>query len=254
MSSLPESPQAAANRERLVKLQSLHRTDAGNAEAFALLHGDQFRYDHNRGKWLAWNGRFWEFDATDQVERAALHTARQRLLAAVLVTDPDERKKQADWAFRSESTYALRAMLTSAQSIEGLATRATDYDRDRFLLTVGNGTLDLRTGELRHSKPEDLMTESTDVPYIDSAEASRWEQFLEEIFRGDHQLISFVQRAVGYSLTGDTREQRLFNSLWRWGKRQEHLPRAHPQAGRELCCHHLILYVSHASESWHASQ
>src|SRR5437762_12424563 len=60
MSSFPESPQAAANRERLRRLQSLHTTDAGNAEAFAFLHGHEFRYDHSRDKWLVWNGRLWE--------------------------------------------------------------------------------------------------------------------------------------------------------------------------------------------------
>src|SRR5207247_1071382 len=59
MSSLPESPQAAANRERLRKLQSLHTTDAGNAEAFAFLHGHEFRYDHSRDKWLVWNSKYW---------------------------------------------------------------------------------------------------------------------------------------------------------------------------------------------------
>ena len=111
---------------------------------------------------------------------------------------------------RSESVYGRRATLESAQSISTLATIADDYDRDPFLLTVGNGTLDLRTGQLRPSHPDDLITRATDVDYSPAAQCPRWLQFLEEVFGGDEALINFISRAVGYSLTGDTREQCLF--------------------------------------------
>jgi len=210
MGSQAESPEALANRERLIKLRSFHRTDAGNAEAFAFLYGDRFRYDHSRGKWLVWNGRFWAGDESGEADRASLDTARQRLMTAMLIQDTDDRKKMAEWSMHSESTHARRALLTSAQSIESLATVAADYDRNPFLLTVGNGTLDLRCGELRDFCPDDLITRATDVHYSESAECPRWLRFLDEVFAGDRQLINFVSRAVGYSLTGDTREQCLF--------------------------------------------
>jgi putative DNA primase/helicase len=131
-------------------------------------------------------------------------------MAAMLVEDPDERKDQVAWALRSESMYTRTAMLNSAQTIQGLATKATDYDRDPFLLTVANGTLDLRTGKLRGCHPGDLITRATDIRYSPLAQCRRWSEFLEEIFLGDHKLIEFVRRAVGYSLTGDVREQCLF--------------------------------------------
>lgn len=57
-----ESPIAAAERARIEKLQSFQNTDAGNAEGFELLHGERFRYDHTKGKWLVWNDRFWAED------------------------------------------------------------------------------------------------------------------------------------------------------------------------------------------------
>ena len=122
----------------------------------------------------------------------------------------------SDWALRSESVYGRRATLESAQSIPALATIAEDYDRDPFLLTVGNGTIDLRTGHLRPSQPDDLITRATDVDYFPAATCPRWLQFLDEVFGGDEALISFISRAVGYSLTGDTREQCLF-ILWGGG-------------------------------------
>jgi len=211
MSSLPESLQAAADREQWRKLLLCPPTDSGNGEAFADCHGLRFRYNHSRGLWELWNGRYWAGDNTAEAERAALDTVRQRQLAAVvLIQDTDARKEQVDWAIRSESVYAIKAMLKSAQSIRSLATTAADYDRAPFLLTVGNGTLDLRTRVLRPFDPSDLITKATDVIYDPKAKAPRWEQFLQEIFQNDRLLIEFVQRAVGYSLTGDVSEQCLF--------------------------------------------
>jgi putative DNA primase/helicase len=78
---------------------------------------------------------------------------------------------------------------------------------DPFLLGCANGTLDLRTGALRTANPDDLISLGNDVPYDPDAKCPRWEQALEEIFAGDESLVSYIQRKVGYALTGDTREQ-----------------------------------------------
>src|SRR5207245_4516006 len=210
MGSVSETLEAVLNRARLQELGPAPLTDAGNAEVFAKEHGSRVRYDHTRQRWRVSNGRFWAADETGESDRAALETARVRQMAAMLIDDPDLRKEHVDWALHTESTYSRRAMLTSAQSIEQLATTASDYDRDPFLLTVGNGTMDLSTGGLRDFRPGDLITRATDVIYSESAECPRWLRFLDEIFAGDRQLMNFVWRAIGYSLTGDTREQCLF--------------------------------------------
>jgi len=208
-----ESPEAAANKERLRKLLSFPDTDAGNAEAFELLNGQRFRYDHSRRRWLVWNGRFWKADDDNEADRAALITARARRAAAASAKSTDEAKKRFDWALRSEQVWYREAMLTSAQSLRSVATTSPDFDQDSFLLTVGNGTLDLRTGVLRKTDPKDLVTRASGIDYDPSDECPRWREFLDEVFAGDHDLIQFIQRAVGYSLTGDTREQCLF-VLW----------------------------------------
>jgi len=208
--SAPESPEAAANRERLLHLTGFNQTDAGNAETLEYLFGDRIRYNHSIGQWMIWNGRYWAVDETGEVNRLALQTARQRLLAGALIHDKHDRKEQVGWAVDSESTFRIKAMLTIAQTIRALATTGANYDRDPYLLTVGNGTLYLRTGVLGPFNPDHLITRATDVPYIPDAPCKRWQQFLLEVFLGDAELIRFVQRAVGYSLTGDTREQVLF--------------------------------------------
>jgi putative DNA primase/helicase len=205
-----ESPEAAANKERIHKLQSFQNTDAGNAEAFELLYGLRFRYDHTKGKWLVWKARYWAEDDDGEASRAALQTARERLLAASLIEHEQDRRKDVQWALNSESVAGRRSTLISAQSIKSLSTNTKDYDRDPFMLTAGNGTLDLRTGKLLKARPEDLITRATDVPYDRSSTAPRWLEFLNEVFSSDSETIDYIQRAVGYSLTGSTREQCFF--------------------------------------------
>jgi putative DNA primase/helicase len=205
-----ESPIAAAENAKIHKLQSCQDTDAGNSDAFELLYGERFRYDHTKGKWFVWNDRYWAEDVDGEADRAALETARERLSAAAQVAHDQDREKAIKWALRSESVYGRKATLISAQSVRSLATTTKKYDRNNFLLTVGNGTLDLSTGKLCEARREDLITRATDVPYDRSATAPRWEQFLKEVFGGDSEVIGYVQRAVGYSLTGDTGEQCFF--------------------------------------------
>ena len=208
--SKPESPEAAANKVRIRKLQSFQNTDAGNAEAFEFLQNGKFRWDNTKGKWLVWKGRYWAEDNDGEASRAALQMARERLLAASLSGHDQDRKDGVRWALDSESVRGRRSTLISAQSIKSLSTNTEDYDRDPFLLTVGNGTLDLRTGKLREARPEDLITRATEVQYNRNSAAPRWAEFLNEVFGGDSETISYIQRAVGYSLTGSTREQCFF--------------------------------------------
>ena len=204
------SAEAAANREVLRELRRFPDTDGGNGEAFKLLHGDRFRFDHTRRLWLVWNGRYWARDVDGAADRAALQTARKRRSAAASMIDSLSVKERIGWALWSESVWRRKAMLESARSMEGLATTSACFDRKHFLLTVGNGTLDLRAGKLRPVRPEDLITRASDIPYDATARCPEWERFLQAVFNGDAALINFVWRAVGYSLTGDTREQCLF--------------------------------------------
>ncbi len=205
-------PGAIVRAAMFSELRALPITDTGNAQAFVLLHGHQFRFDHSRKRWMVWKGLYWVPDSNGEAERAAIDTARWRASAEWLSHSENrkevvERAVDAEWG---ESLPGIKATLEVAKCILPIATVAKDYDRDPFLLTVGNGTFDLRTGELRPPDPEDLITRATHVFYDPSAMCPRWLQFLDEVFAGDAELIEFIQRAVGYSLTGDTREQCLF--------------------------------------------
>ncbi len=71
---------------------------------------------------------------------------------------------------------------------------------------VTNGTVDLQTGELHAHRAADLMTRMAGAHYDPSAQCPQWLEFLRRIFDNNQGLISFIQKAIGYSLTGDTRE------------------------------------------------
>ena len=200
-----ERPAPTSDRDLLTRC-----TDAGNAEWLAALHGDRLRYDHRRGRWLLWQGDWWAEDSDGKLRRMAKEAARERYRKAADIEDAEQKKAVAKWAIKSESRSKLDAALALAQSETPIADSGESWNADPFLLGVQNGVVNLRTGQLRPGKPEDGITLHTDIAFDADAECPRWEQFVGEIFNGDSELIDFIQRAVGYSLTGDVSEQCLF--------------------------------------------
>ena len=145
--------------ERLV---SYHLTDAGNAEAFRDLFGHRFRWVKEKGEWFYWDGVRWISD-NGKAKNAMLETMRLRAQAAMSLEDDEARQKTVKWALSSENDYRLKAALSIAQI--WLTARYTDFDTDPYLLTCTNGVIDLRTGELRPAKPEDMLHKSTNIRY-----------------------------------------------------------------------------------------
>jgi putative DNA primase/helicase len=101
-------------------------------------------------------------------------------------------------------------MLTLARSERQLADDGSKWDGDIWAFGVANGVIDLKTGKLRPGKPTDQITLHSNIAFDPDAKCPRWEKFLIEIFGGDPELISYIQRAIGYSLTGETSEQCFF--------------------------------------------
>jgi putative DNA primase/helicase len=189
------------------------RTDFGNAELFASVYGKPLstvekpvvKFDHKQGRWLRWTPkqRRWMEDKQKQVRQLMKMTARKRLRDA-------ESDEQVKWALHSESRPAIDNALELAKSVEPISDDGERWDANPWLLGVANGVVDLRTGRLRQAKPEDRVTLYLPVAYDPAAKCPRFEQFLQEIFNGDAELIGFIQRSVGYSLTGLVDEHCLF--------------------------------------------
>src|SRR5829696_6964266 len=184
-------------------------TDTGNAERIADRHGANLRYCYPWGKWLVYDGARWHGDDRGAVVRLAKDTARSIFEEAKEAATDDTAKRLGKWASSSLSESKLRAMVSLAQSEPGIPVLPEEMDASPDLLNVLNGTIDLRTGDLREHRREDLITKVAPVEYDPDANASAWETFLQRVLPGE-ELRAFVQRAVGYSATGDTSEQCMF--------------------------------------------
>lgn len=187
------------------------RTDAGNAEFFAREYKDKLRYDYGHRRWLLWSNHWWVEDRRQTVLQMAKEAARKRLRVRFVLRDTEaEGKAEGAWAYKSESRARLEATLEIAKSEPSLATSGNEWDANPWLFGVMNGVINLRTGKLRDGKRSDLLTMHTDVIFDPEAQCPRWLRFLDDIFDGDRELISYIHRAVGYCLSGATTEQVVF--------------------------------------------
>lgn len=197
-------------------------SDLGNARRLVALHGRDLRYCHLSKKWMRWTGRHWSVDDSGEVERKAKLTVAQMYREAADINSLKEREVLVKWALQSESQKSILAMVRLAQSEPGIPINPNQFDADPWLFNVENGTVDLRTGELRPHDPEDLLTCMAPVRYDPDAECALFEKFIWQIMDVNNRpavaqdMVEFLQRALGYSLTGDTREQCFF-MLWGGG-------------------------------------
>ena len=192
------------------RLLSFPRTDAGNAEALAVFYGDRLRFDHARQRWLVFDGDLWTPDRSGEIVRLCKEIARRKHIAAQKLDDDAARGKAMEWARKTESRNAIEATIALARAENPIADTGDGWNPDPLLLGVANGVVDLRDATLRRGRQEDRITQAVAVAYNSEAEAPRWYRFLDEVFDGDNDLIAFVQRACGYSLTGSQREQCFF--------------------------------------------
>jgi putative DNA primase/helicase len=185
-------------------------TDLANARRFAQEHHQNLRFVARSRQWLVWDGKRWRPDDMGEVSSRAKATVRGLFTTAAALTDSGEREKRMRFALSAQSAKRIAGMIDLAKSEPSIPITQDQLDADPWLLNVENGTLDLRTGALRTHRREDLITKLAPVTYDPTATCPRWEAFLEKIMAGDEDRIRYVQKALGYALSGDTREQCFF--------------------------------------------
>jgi putative DNA primase/helicase len=190
--------------------------DHGNACRLKVLHGKDLRYCHAFKKWLVWDGCRWAVDDTGQAVRFTKQTALEFLKQTIdkRAGDPAER-----FARSCLNVRRLAGMLSLAEC--EIFVRPSELDSDPNLLNFQNGTLDLRTSELRTHNPADLITKLVHHDYRPHSRCPRWLSFLDEVMGGGpdasegelaraQRMVEYLQRALGYSLTGCTIEKAVF--------------------------------------------
>lgn len=214
--------------ELLADLDRYPYDDLGQALALVHLFHARLRFLPGAG-WYVWtggpdskSGGRWQLDRQEATLHymAVVARARQQAASSRKVADQDDQDKQkhlqakkardVSWANNGANAHRLASCERVGRTMPTLIASHTLFDRDTHLLGVKNGVVDLRTGHLRPARPEQYITYSTNVSYFPDAQAPRWEQFISEIFGGKADLVGYIQRAIGYSLTGDISEQCLF--------------------------------------------
>lgn len=196
-------------------------TEMGDAECFAHLNADDLRYDHRQGRWLISDEHtgLWIPDAMERIVGLARDCSRYRQAKAMTIEDQHERKSALLWAAKGESRSRLNNMLALAQALPPLADDGTRWDEDPWLLGCQNGVIDLRAGTVRKALPEERVTQRVRVSYDPAVTSQVWLSTLQGVFHQEDQVetdavIDFVQRSLGYSITGDCREECCF---FAWG-------------------------------------
>lgn len=214
----PRTPEVTPDLLR--RLDRYDYDESGQGEAFCDLFQDRLRFMPGAG-WYVWTGQRWQLDDREAVVRYAVLAARLRRQAArarqVETNDSDQaaaQEKARDEAIRWTKSAAnynrIHNTIGLGKTVPDLIVSHRVFDRKPYQLGAANGVIDLSTGQLLPAHQEQYITHSTDLPYFPDAQAPRFERFIGELFDGDTDLVAYMQRAIGYSLTGETSEQCFF--------------------------------------------
>ncbi len=209
---LAKLPDIAKNlpKKNESKVEKNHFTDLGNANKFAEYFGGIVRFDHKKKRWLIWQEPRWRPDVDGKIYRLAIASVKRQYKEAEKIQDDDKRKAVIQWTIKCENKTKLEAACEIAKNLDPITDSGEKWDQNTMLLSCPNGIVNLTTSTLRPGKAEDLITMTTGINYNPHAVCPLWKQFLNETFDGNQELINYIHKAIGYSLTGRMDEQVVF--------------------------------------------
>lgn len=189
--------------------------DLSNGQRWANQYRGSFLYCMATSSWYCWDGMRWAPEADAQALQAAKVIAEQITDAslAALRADPTDWNKRGHSEALSVHRNARRwaSMLGAASTEPGMFVKSqAAFDSAPFLLGVTNGVVDLQAGELLAAHQDQLISKQAGTHFDPAAKCPRWMEFLSDVFEGNQALITFMQRVVGYCLTGSVSEEKLF--------------------------------------------
>ncbi len=184
-------------------------TDIGNGYLFADWYKGQARYVPERKKWFIFEGRRWVPDIDNlQTMELCKQLADQLMIYALSLQDEYQRHEYMNFIGRWQKRSCRETILKDAAGIYPIG--IDQFDSDPFLFNCLNGTLDIRTGEFYTHRSEDLLSKLAGVRYDPHARSERWKHFVSEVMQEDVEKAAFLQKSLGYALTGDTRHECFF--------------------------------------------
>ena len=186
-------------------------TDMGNMNRFVNQYRDTLKSTGSPSSWFIWDGIRWKyFSDNTQATQKAFEVVKS-IEAEVLASNDIFRKQELlKWSKVSQSDSKIRSMINMASKHRDIVVSMSDFDKDINLINCLNGVVDLKTKTLLDNQKHRLLSKLANVTYDPKAKAPLFINFMNQIFGNDRELIQWVQRALGYSLTGSVSEQKLF--------------------------------------------
>ena len=183
-------------------------TDTGNAHRLYDKFGDIIRYSYNRKKWYWWDGKVWRLDETGEIKKMADIICEDIKKEAYLEQDDDTQAQLLKWATKTASSRGKESMIKECQHLEDVPVSPDSFDGFGEYLNCQNGIVNLKNGELLPHSSNYMMSKICHSEYDDSGKKpEKWLKFLNEITNGDKEIQNYIQKSIGYSLTGSNREQ-----------------------------------------------
>ena len=183
----------------------------GNGRMFVDFFRSIILMNDTRGRWYIYDGRVWRPDQHDIKIAEMAKDFRDTLLAFVpRITSEDTRKRFLERVQKLDQRKYRDLMVKDAASDPAVTVDMSAFDRDKFLFNCHNGTINLLTGEFKAHDPADMLTKMTEVDYVPDAVCDRWLSFMDEVMEGDKGRIRYLQKAIGYAMSGDTRLECMF--------------------------------------------
>lgn len=183
-------------------------TDTGNAHRLYDMFGNIIRYSYNRKRWLYWDGKVWRINDSGEIKKLADVVCEDIKREAFLEQDEKTQADLLKWANRTASSKGKEAMIKECQHLECVPASPDDFDSYVDYMNCQNGIINLRNGELLPHDSNFMMTKICLSEYdMSGKKPERWLKFLDEITGGDKDLQRYIQKSIGYALSGSTAEQ-----------------------------------------------
>lgn len=187
------------------------QNDTGNANRMFDYFGNNLRYSYENKIWLFWNGRVWSEDKTGKIKKICDETIEIMKKEAYAEQDDDKQVALLKWVNKTSSSKYKDNMIKELQHIDCIPILLSEMDTQPDIINFQNGIVNLRNGELLPHNPNYYCTKIANCEYdISDKQPQKWLEFLNDVTCGDIQLQEYLQKAVGYSLTGSIKEQCLF--------------------------------------------
>ena len=184
-------------------------TELGAGQLFADFYKDILRYVPARKSWYYYENGVWQPDMGSlKAMEYCKALAKQLTIYCFSIEDEHRQEEYAKFCHRWQTRKMRETILRDAQSVYCIDME--EFDSDPYIFNCKNGTLYLRTMQFTPHSPDDKLTKISNVEYDPDARCERFETFVDEITCGDQEKAKFLQKVLGYGLSGDTRFECMF--------------------------------------------